>query len=337
MINKLIYLGIETSCDDTGISIFNNQKKIISEYILTQKIHHAYGGTVPELAARDHLKHTFKLILYILKKSKLKINDLNCIAYTKGPGLKGALFIGISLAKTLSLLLKIPSIGINHLEAHILINFAFDSNFKFPSLVLLVSGAHTIMLKMTKHHIFKIIGESADDGVGESFDKVARSLKLIPANGVSIEKKMPYKFIYKNMQFLKNRKNIKHYNFSFSGIKSEILKIQNKYTETNSKNIIYNFQNTITNTFTSKIRTLLSTDNTFKNIILGGGVSANKELRIAMKNISEEFHITFKTLPKKYCTDNGSMIAFLGFIKMNNGFFDNTLNITAFPTLRLLL
>ncbi len=336
MIDELIYLGIETSCDDTAVSVFNNTKNIISEYIITQKIHKLYGGTVPELAARDHLKYTLKLILYILKIAKIKINKIKCIAYTQGPGLKGALLIGISIAKTISLLLKIPNIGINHLEAHIMINFNFCKKKILPALVLLISGAHTIMLNMTKYNLLNMIGESSDDGAGESFDKIARLFDLTPANGISIEKNIPYRFVYNNEKIIKTKQNIKHYNFSFSGIKSNIMKLKTENNNLNMKNIIYNFQNTIINIFTTRIRNILSTNLSYKGIIIGGGVSANKEIRIAIRNISEEFNIEFNKLPKKYCTDNGSMIAFLGFIKINNNKRDYKLSIKAVPNLRII-
>ncbi len=332
MINKLIILGIETSCDETGISIFNNKDGILSEYIFTQKIHIKYGGTVPELASSDHLKKIFNIIFFVSKKAYIKITDLNIIAYVKGPGLKGPLFIGASVAKSLSLFLNIPAIGINHLEAHILINLIFNINLKFPGLTLLLSGGHTMLLKLLNYKKLKIIGETLDDSVGETFDKVARLMKLSPITGLSIEKKIQYKFIYTKLNLAKFLRRSNCNNFSFSGLKSEILRLNNKVDKLN---LLYNFQNTVINIFTVKCRKFLYCDKSIKCIILAGGVSANKELRLALLNLTEEFNIDLNFLPKKYCTDNGTMIAFLGFIKNYDGFFDLKLNIDVFPDLRL--
>ncbi len=334
MINNL-FLGIETSCDDTCISIFNNRYGVISEYVFTQLIHIKYGGTVPELASKDHLNKIFNIIFFVLKKKKINIFDIKIIAYTKGPGLKGSLFIGASVAKSLSLFLNIPAISINHLEAHILISFAFNKIKQLPALVLLISGANTILLKMFNYNNYIIIGETLDDGVGETFDKIARSINLIPPNGISIEKNMKYKFIYNNLNIGKTLKNINNFNFSFSGLKSEILRLQNKKNYIDKINLIYNFQNTIINIFIIKIRHLLTKDISIKSIILGGGVSANKELRLAFLNLSEEFNILLNYLPKKYCTDNATMIVFLGFIKIYNGYFDKNLEINIDSSLRL--
>jgi len=157
MINNL-FLGIETSCDDTCISIFNNKYGVISEYVFTQLIHIKYGGTVPELASKDHLNKIFNIIFFVLKKKKINIFDIKIIAYTKGPGLKGSLFIGASVAKSLSLFLNIPAIAINHLEAHIIISFAFNKIKQFPALVLLISGANTILLKMFNYNNYIFVG-----------------------------------------------------------------------------------------------------------------------------------------------------------------------------------
>ncbi|HFL8819281.1 MAG TPA: tRNA (adenosine(37)-N6)-threonylcarbamoyltransferase complex transferase subunit TsaD [Candidatus Azoamicus sp. OHIO2] len=332
MINDLLILGIETSCDDTSISIFNNRTGILNEYIFTQKIHAKYGGTVPELASRDHLNKIFNIILFILKKKKINISNISLIAYTKGPGLHGPLFIGSSVAKSLGLFLKIPTIGVNHLEAHILMIFLFNSNLKVPCLALLISGAHTILLKILQYQEIMFIGETLDDSIGETFDKIARLFNFYPANGISIENSISYKFKYIKLNLVKSLRQSKDFNFSFSGLKSEIKRNKN---QVNDMNLLYNFQATVINIFITKCKKLLYYDEKITGIILAGGVSANKELRLAFKNLAEEFSIYLHILPKKYCTDNASMIAFLGFIKLYDGNFDENLNITVFSHLKI--
>lgn len=333
MSNDLLILGIETSCDETAVSIFNNTTGILTEYIFTQKIHTKYGGTIPELASRDHLSKIFNLILFILKKKKINLFNIKIIAYTKGPGLKSPLIVGSSVAKSLGLFLNIPVIGINHLEAHVLLNLAFNFNLIFPCVTLLISGAHTILFKMTNYNNFIFLGETLDDGAGETFDKIARLFNLYPISGVSIEKNIKYKFSYQNLDLIKSLRQSRCSNLSFSGLKSEIQRLKNK---TNNINLLYNFQIAIINIFIIKCKRILYYDKSIKELILAGGVSANKELRIALKNLAEEFNINLNILPKKYCTDNASMIAITGFIKMYDGFFDKNTNIEVFPQLRLI-
>ena len=327
MHNKLIILGIETSCDETGISIYNNNKGILSEYVYTQKVHTKYGGTVPELASRDHIKRIFNILVFTLKKSNIKLNDLNGIAYTQGPGLNGPLLIGSSFSKALALSLSIPSVGINHLEAHILTSFMFFKT-DYPCLVVLISGAHTILLLMKSYKNFIFLGETLDDGVGEVFDKVSRSLHLNPANGVSIEKESFCNSIFTDLKFPKSFYKSGCYNFSFSGLKTHILNIISKNKNINNikKNISYNFQNTVIKMLINKSSLVLKKYK-FKSILLSGGVSANKELRLAFSNFASSLNIKMCLAPKQYCTDNGSMVAFLGFIKLLENKIDINLSI----------
>lgn len=333
MYEKLNILGIETSCDETAISIFNNKYGIISEYIFTQTVHNFYGGTVPELASRDHLYKIFKIFFFVLKKEKFSFKSLNNIAYTKGPGLKGSLLVGSSFAKSLGFTLNIPTIGINHLEAHFLISLAFSNKLKYPLITLLVSGAHTIMLKLNNYNNFELIGESLDDGVGEAFDKIARLFKLKPASGLSIEYFTKYKKKYKNLYMLNKSKYSHSYNFSFSGLKSSLTRLEKNFDRTN---LIYNFECVIISMFFNKCKIFIKKNKDISSIIIAGGVSSNKELRISIRNLCEEFNLFFFSLPKKYCTDNASMIAILGLIKFYDGFYDNEVSINSYPDLRLI-
>jgi len=335
MHEKLISLGIETSCDDTGIGIYCNKTGIISEYVYSQVIHEKYGGTIPELASRDHLKKIIKLIFLTLKKIKLTVENINCISYTKGPGLNGPLLIGACIGKSLSYSLKLPSIGINHLEAHISILFPFNKTIKFPSLIILISGAHTLLLNMTHFKIISFIGGTLDDGIGETFDKIARSLNLTPISGTSIEKQAAKKFKFKNLYF--PHPLSKHsLNFSFSGLKTNIINtIHNSKIDANAKsNISYNFQNALIKILVNKCKILFKKKQ-FESIIIAGGVSANKELRLAISNVAEALNVDVYLSPIKHCTDNGSMIAFLGFMKYIDAKYDNNISINVFPNLKI--
>lgn len=328
----MIILGLETSCDETGIAVYNSFNGIISEYTYTQQIHSQYGGTVPELASKDHFKKILKLILFTLKSKKLVFTDLTCIAYTSGPGLKNALLIGVTFGKIIAFSLNIPSIGVNHLKSHIIIALLFNKLFDFPILVLFLSGAHSFLLEMINFDEFFILGKTLDDSIGEVFDKISRSLKMVPSNGKMIEKFSKKKFRFINKHYPKQYNNT--HDFSFSGIKSAVIRdISSSVILYNDIcNISYNLQNTLIKIVFNKCFNLLSSGK-YKYFILSGGVSANKELRLLFKNYSYLFNLKFFTQPIKYCTDNGAMIAFLGFIRINNNFFDKNFNIIIKPNL----
>ena len=218
-------LGIETSCDETGIAIYNTEKQsIISEQLFSQASKHAeYGGVVPELASRDHLIKIIPLIRLTLEEAKLEFSDLNGIAYTAGPGLRGPLLIGASMAKSLAFSLKIPSIGIHHMEAHLLINLLEDPAPKFPFLTLLISGGHCLLINAKNLGSYEIVGQTIDDAVGEAFDKAAKFLGLGYPGGPALEK------ISKkgsNVRFNFPRPLLKSHdcNFSFSGLKTSLIR-----------------------------------------------------------------------------------------------------------------
>lgn len=335
MYNKLIILGIETSCDDTAVSIYNNKNGILFEYIYNQTSHIKYGGTVPELASRDHLKKLLKLILLTLKKVQLSFNNLDCIAYTKGPGLNGPLLIGATFGKSLGYIFKIPTIGVNHLKAHIYISFLFNKKIKFPCLVLLISGAHTFLLNMTNFEYIFYLGSTLDDGIGETFDKVARSLNLNPISGISIEKSAEDIIKFENLKFPQPLSKYSS-NFSFSGLKTSVINTIKTLdiTKDFKSNISYNFQNTVIKMIINKCKIILM-KSSFNSIILSGGVASNKELRFAVSNLAESLNLDIYLPPKKYCTDNGSMIAFLGFISLVAGKYDTNFFIKVFPDLKM--
>lgn len=330
----MIILGIETSCDETGIALYDYENGVLCEYTYSQKIHYFYGGTVPELASNDHLKKIFKLIFLTLKLKKILINDISIICYTIGPGLKNSLCIGIIAGKSLSLALRIPALGINHLKAHIMISFLFNFNITFPSIILFLSGANTLLIEMNSFDDFFILGKTLDDSIGETFDKIARALKLVPSNGKTLEFFSKKRFIFSNLYYFNSCYLSSNLNFSFSGIKTSVIRhISNIYLNNNDVcNISYNFQVALIRLICNKC-IILFNKKRYKCLLLSGGVAANFYLRMALKNYSYVFDIKFCTQPIKYCTDNGVMISFLGFILVNKNIFDKNFNIVIKPNI----
>lgn len=335
----MIILGIETSCDETGIALYNSKSNEMFNRLYSQiNLHKKYGGTVPELASRDHSNKIFELILFVIKDSKIKLSDISCIAYTKGPGLIGSLLVGASVAKAISFSLRIPAIGINHLEAHININLYCNKNIKYPFLILLISGGHTFIIKKTSLISNIILGETKDDSIGETFDKVARLLELKYPNGVSIEK---------TANNIKSRSNIINkiefpvlksncLNFSFSGIKSHMYRIT-KNLNMNEKikiDLAYQFQENVIDILINKC--ILAVEKTNINtLILAGGVASNKLLRIKLLKVMKSINVNVYFPDTKYCTDNGAMIAFTGYLKYKNNLFDKDFSIIVEPKLYL--
>jgi len=275
-------LGIETSCDETGIAIYNTEKQsIISEQLFSQASKHAeYGGVVPELASRDHLIKIIPLIKLSLEEAKLEFSDLDGIAYTAGPGLRGPLLIGASMAKSLAFSLKIPSTGIHHMEAHLLINLLEDPAPKFPFLTLLISGGHCLLINAKELGSYEIVGQTIDDAVGEAFDKVSKLLELGYPGGPLIEKlaKSGDSSAFSFPRPMINKDNL---DFSFSGLKTAVfyalkdVKVINKQIKAN---IAASFQDAVADTLLIKSKKAL--EETKQNeLVIGGGVASNKYIR----------------------------------------------------------
>ena len=312
-------LGIETSCDETGIAIYNTEKQsIISEQLFSQASKHAeYGGVVPELASRDHLIKIIPLIKLTLEEAKLEFNDLDGIAYTAGPGLRGPLLIGASMAKSLAFSLKIPSIAIHHMEAHLLINLLEDPAPKFPFLTLLISGGHCLLINAKELGSYDIVGQTIDDAVGEAFDKVSKLLELGYPGGPLIEKlaKSGDSSAFSFPRPMTNKDNL---DFSFSGLKTAVFyalkdtKVINKQIKAN---IAASFQDAVADTLLIKSKKAL--EETKQNeLVIGGGVAANKYIRKKLVEGLEGNKIYFPPLER--CTDNGAMVAFAGSFYLGN-------------------
>lgn len=315
MEKQSIILGIESSCDETSVAIIKG-RKILSNFIADQKIHSEYGGVVPELASRAHQQNIIPVIEKGLSNAGITLDQIDAIAYTRGPGLLGSLLVGSSFAKGLSLGLGKPLIEVNHMKAHILAHFINDNNStpSFPFLCLTVSGGHTQIVLVKSALEMEILGSTIDDAAGEAFDKAAKMMEIPYPGGPLVDK---YAQLGNPKAFSFKISNMKGYNFSFSGLKTAILyflrdnvAINPDFVKDNLYDICASIQYTIVETLMRKVEKA-SNDLNIKEVAIAGGVSANSELR---KRFSEKEKDGWKAhIPKfAYCTDNGAMIAMAG-------------------------
>ena len=306
-------LGIETSCDETGVAIFDTESNsIVSEQLYSQASKHAkYGGVVPELASRDHLKKLIPLINLTIHESGYSLQELDGIAYTAGPGLRGPLLIGASTAKAMALSLNKPSIGVHHMEAHLLINLLENPAPSFPFLTLLISGGHCLLINAKSLGVYEIIGQTLDDAVGEAFDKVAKILDLGYPGGPKIEalSNQGNSLAYDFPRPMTNKDN---FDFSFSGLKTAVYyeyKKIDQISESQKADIAASFQEAVADTLLSKTKKAL--ENTgLTELVIGGGVASNKYIRDRLVTGLSNKNIFFP--PIERCTDNGAMIAYAG-------------------------
>lgn len=306
-------LGIESSCDDTGLAIINSDGLIIDHITSSQhEIHAQYGGIVPELASRDHVKKFIPLLNILLNKCSMNMCDIDMIAFTNGPGLLGPLLAGASLSKALGWSNNIPTIEVNHLEAHIYSPMITEINLKPPFVSLLVSGGHTILSSVDESFQIQTLGTTLDDSAGECFDKIARKLNLGYPGGPEIAKRSELS-INNKFIFPRPMVNSNNYNFSFSGLKTHAINTIERLELTDEviSNISFELQNAIVDTLIKK-SVKASKELGIKNIVITGGVSANKKLRQEFSLI-KECKSYFPDV--KYSTDNGAMIAYAGFLK----------------------
>ncbi len=323
-VNKdIIILGIESSCDDTSVGISRN-RSILSNVVCNQKVHMKYGGVVPELASREHLKNIIPTIQIALRKANITLNEVNAIAFTKGPGMMGSLLVGASFAKSLSLSLKKPLIAINHMEAHVLANF-IDHNVILPCICLTASGGHTQLVSVKNVDDMKVVGETLDDSAGETFDKCAKMLGLSYPGGPQIEK---YASLGNKNTFKFTIPKVDKLNFSFSGLKTNILQLIQKESKNNNSFINDNLyhlcasiQNTIVEILIQKL-TLAIKQYKPKSIAISGGVAANKKFRQQIKNLELTLNINSSIPKHEYSTDNGAMIAIAGYYKYKKNITD---------------
>ena len=306
---KDIYiLAIETSCDETSMAIVKNGRDIVSLTVLTQmQVHANFGGVVPEIASRMHTENITMVLEDTLKKAKMQVSDVDAIAVTYKPGLLGSLLVGIEFAKTLAFVYKKPLIKVNHLIGHIYAN-AINNELKFPILSLVVSGGHTELVVMEGDYKFKLLGATLDDAIGEAYDKVARVLDIPYPGGPGIDKlalegKVSYDLPRPVMD--------NSYNFSYSGLKSHIINVVHNHKQKNEEirraDLAASFQYVAVDELKRKLELALKNTG-IKNVIVAGGVSANKYLRKEIASVCEEYHANLSIPEIIYCTDNAAMI-----------------------------
>lgn len=312
----MIILAIESSCDETAMAIVENGRKILSNTVYTQiAIHTMYGGVVPEVASREHIKKVTYVLDDALKQAGLTLDDIDAVAVTKEPGLIGSLMVGVNTAKTISLCFNKPLIYVNHIHGHIYANY-LEEDFTFPLLALVVSGGHTELVLMKDHMDFEILGETLDDAVGEAYDKVARVVNVGYPGGPIIDKMAHIGTPTYPLPHIKLSKD--SLDFSFSGLKSAVINLchnANQRGETiDANNLAASFQNAVIDVLVSKTSKAATMYNV-KQVIIAGGVAANKGLRNAMKDKMDELGIKLTVPQFKYCTDNAAMIAAAGYHK----------------------
>lgn len=312
----MIIFGIETSCDETSISLYSSKKGIIINEIYSQSyIHSKYGGVVPNIASKNHSKKIIKIIKKVIKKTSINIKNIKAIAFTGGPGLSSSLIIGSTVANTLSFLYKKPCIPINHIEGHILSIMISKKKPKFPFISLITSGAHTILAIIYNFNKYKIIGNCLDDSAGETLDKIGNIINLKYPAGKKISKFAKYKknkYIFPK-PIIQNKNN---FNFSFSGLKTYIFNFikKNKITLQFKYDISYSLEKTIVDILVIKTINAAKKYN-IKRISIVGGVSSNIKLRKKMYKKAKKYKIKTFYPNKKLCTDNAAMIAYTGYIK----------------------
>jgi N6-L-threonylcarbamoyladenine synthase len=311
-------LAIETSCDDTGVAVLNDGL-VLSNIVASQLVHSDYGGVVPELASREHLKSIVPVCEKALQTAALQLADIDAVAYTEGPGLLGSLITGLSFAKSIALARQIPLIPVNHLEAHVLAHFIDEPKPTFPFLCLTVSGGHTQILIVKSVVEMEVIGETNDDAVGEAFDKCAKILGLGYPGGVLIDK-LAKSGNPKAFQF--PIANIPDFNFSFSGVKTAFLyfvqSCDAKFIAEHLPDICASIQHTLVETLIKKL--IMAANATgIQQIAIAGGVAANSYLRARLTTMIDERKWQVFIPQMQYCTDNAAMIGIAGWYKWQAG------------------
>ena len=320
-------LGIETSCDETSAAVVENGVKVLSLTTLSSlKKQIKWGGIVPEVAAREQVEAIIPVIELSLSQANLKIEDIDGIAVTNGPGLLGSLLVGVESAKTIAMVNNLPIMGVDHMKGHTYASFLETERPPvFPFMALLVSGGHTQIVSCRKHDDIKIIGETRDDSIGEAFDKVARLIGLPYPGGPEISK-LAKTVTKTNLKLSRPMLNSGDFDFSFSGIKTEVARIVEEGNFSKAE-IAYEFEEAVTDVVVKKLKKA-SDKYKISNIVTGGGVAANEKLREKVKSV---FSNVYETEPK-YCTDNGAMIAAYAYFNWKPV---NYLDIKADPSLNL--
>ncbi|TDG11673.1 tRNA (adenosine(37)-N6)-threonylcarbamoyltransferase complex transferase subunit TsaD [Seongchinamella unica] len=323
----MLILGLETSCDETGVALYDTDRGLLAHALFSQiDIHVEYGGVVPELASRDHVRKTLPLIEEVMTEAGVSPADIDGIAYTAGPGLVGALMVGATLARSLAWGWGVPVLGVHHMEGHLLAPMLEEEHPEFPFVALLVSGGHTQLVRVDGIGQYKLLGESLDDAAGEAFDKAAKMLGLPYPGGPHIarlaEKGNPERFHFPRPMV--NRPGL---DFSFSGLKTYTLntvedcRVDGEVSQQDKADIARAFEDAVVGTLVIKCRRALQQEG-LKTLVMAGGVSANSNLRAELKMaLAKEQAQVFYPAPV-FCTDNGAMIAYAGAQRLKAGQVD---------------
>ena len=318
-------LGIETSCDETGVAIYDEEKGLIANQLYSQiEMHADYGGVVPELASRDHIRKTVPLIEAALKEANLTACDIDGVAYTAGPGLVGALLVGATIARSLAYAWNVPALGVHHMEGHLLAPMLEETPPEFPFIALLISGGHTQLVKVDGVGQYELLGESIDDAAGEAFDKTGKLLGLDYPAGVAVsklaEQGTPNRFVFPRP--MTDRPGL---DFSFSGLKTFAANTINANLDENGKldeqtrcDIAHAFQQAVVDTILIKCKRALQQTG-YKRLVMAGGVSANKQLRADLAEMMKSLGGEVYYPRPQFCTDNGAMISYTGFLRLKHG------------------
>jgi len=315
----MLVLGVESSCDETGIALYDTERGLLGHALHSQvKMHAEYGGVVPELASRDHIRRVLPLTEKVLIDSACSLQDIDAIAYTQGPGLSGALLVGASVAEALAFTLDVPTIGVHHLEGHLLAPLLEDSAPEFPFVALLVSGGHTQLMRVDGIGRYALLGDTLDDAAGEAFDKTAKLLGLGYPGGPAISRladqghpgrvKLPRPML-----------NSDNLDFSFSGLKTAVLTAVNasQGNEDAPADIALAFQEAVVDVLVAKCMGALK-ETGMRRLIVSGGVGANRQLREKLNRVAAESQVAVAYPRLEFCTDNGAMIAFAGAMRLKH-------------------
>lgn len=337
MDKDIIILAIESSCDETAAAVVKNGKEVLSNVVASQiELHKLYGGVVPEIASRKHIEKINQVIDEALEESKLSFDDIDAIAVTYGPGLVGALLVGVAQAKALSYALNKPLVGVNHIEGHISANYIENKELKPPFLSMVISGGHTHLVMVEDYGKYSIIGRTRDDAAGECFDKVARTIGLGYPGGPKIDK-LAKEGNSKAIEFPRACIEGAKYDFSFSGLKSAVLNYVNvanmKNEEICVEDIAASFQEAVVDVIVTR-SILAAKEYGVDSIALAGGVAANSGIRSGMEKACKDNNIKLYYPSVGYCTDNAAMIGAAGYYEYING-TRHGLDLNAIPNLKI--